>query len=318
MRMRSSVGLSPGDHIVHFYRDDVDLAGVVVESLAPALSCGEPVVVIAVAAHREAFAAGFLALGIDLDSAEAVGTVTWRDAEEIAAQLLVGQRVDVDTFEASVAPLVREAAAGQRIVHIYGEIVSVLWAAGEVVAAMDLEALWNGLIADTPISLLCGYPADLVAVDNGLAGYVHVCDHHGRTVGSAPTAPGAEVSCRFPGTAAYARHARRFVSDALHEWGRTELLDVAALVVSELAGNAIRHTRSEFTVALVRDGAVIRILVGDNDSNPPQPRVSALDEPNGRGLLLVRAVSSRWGHEVLPGGKLVWAELPVASARPAC
>lgn len=308
--MRSRLDRSPGEHVVHFYRDDAELAAAVVAPIAQALANGEPTIVIAVPAHREAFATGLVAEGIDLASAEQDGRLVWRDAEEFAARLLAGNGVDAVVFATTIGALVRGKAAAGRVVHAYGEIVAVLWSAGHVLAAMELERLWNDLITDVPMSLLCGYPAELVAaIGDADADYLGVCAEHGRVVGSAPIAADAEASCRFPGTPASARHARRFVAKTLAAWGCAELVELSALVVSELASNAVRHARSDFTIALARTLRGVRVAVGDTAIASPRPRRAAHDEAHGRGLQIVATLSSRWGSDLLPDGKLVWAEL---------
>jgi len=39
------------------------------------------------------------------------------------------------------------------------------------------------------------------------------------------------------------------------------------------------------------------------------PRIAEPDALNGRGLVIVEALSTRWGWEPHDGGKIVWAEL---------
>jgi anti-sigma regulatory factor (Ser/Thr protein kinase) len=309
--MRGAVALSPGDHVVHVYQDDADLAGTVVAELAPALAAGEPIIVIAVGDHRRSFGEALAARGMAMDAAEAAGLLVWRDAEQVAAALLSDGGIDRPGFEASIAALVRRVAADHAALHVYGEIVGVLWRLGEVVAAIELEQLWTGLMADVPtMSLLCGYAADVVAGPDSVDGYVEICASHHHVIGAAPTPTEAEATRRFPSTATAVRHARRFVADTLRDWGRADALDVALLVVSELATNAVRHARSEFTISLTRTPDGVRVAVGDAVvSEPPEPRTATLHEPHGRGLLLVRELSARWGHELLPDGKLVWAEV---------
>jgi hypothetical protein len=192
---------------------------------------------------------------------------------------------------------------------VYGEIVAVMWGDGHVAAALELERRWNDLIAGTPISLLCGYPASLMANEESAGGYPQICAAHDHVVAAAPVADEAEVCRRFPRAPSAPRHARRFVVETLHRWGRAHLVDAAVLVVSELAGNAVRHARSEFTVSLTRIGAAVRLTVGDRRAEPPRPRVSHPWEPHGRGMLLVDVMSAGWGYAAVPGGKLVWADL---------
>jgi len=84
------------------------------------------------------------------------------------------------------------------------------------------------------------------------------------------------------------------------EWGLAGLGDDAELLVSELLTNAVAASRSMEALFPVRlwllsDTTQIAILVWDADPQPPV-RMPVDDEAEtGRGLLLVEAVSQRWG-----------------------
>src|SRR4051812_14580314 len=100
--MRSGVALSPGEHAVHFYERDADLVPAVIGQLGAALRAGEPAIVLATAEHRAALEADLSALDIDVAAAEAGGALVWRDAAEVAAQIVVDGQVDPGRFEAAV------------------------------------------------------------------------------------------------------------------------------------------------------------------------------------------------------------------------
>ena len=87
--------------------------------------------------------------------------------------------------------------------------------------------------------------------------------------------------------------------------------DDAALVLSELVGNAVRYGHGETVrVALQRDGATLHIAVDDGSAALPVPREVDWDAEGGRGLLIVEALSRRWGTSPREIGKTVWAEVP--------
>ena len=51
------------------------------------------------------------------------------------------------------------------------------------------------------------------------------------------------------------------------------------------------------------------IEVWDTSEAPPRRRAASDEDENGRGLLLVQALSKEWGSDVLDtGGKIVWCE----------
>lgn len=62
---------------------------------------------------------------------------------------------------------------------------------------------------------------------------------------------------------------------------------------------------------LASDGAQVVIFVWDTSPLPPVLAAADGDAENGRGLLIVQAVSAQWGWEFPPGlgGKVVWARV---------
>ena len=100
--------------------------------------------------------------------------------------------------------------------------------------------------------------------------------------------------------------ARHFTVAALPAWGGADLADDAALVVTELASNAIVHAHSAFTVVLSALDDLLRISV--RDAAPV--RGNELRPAALHGLGAVDAMASRWGVEPLgAAGKTVWVDL---------
>jgi anti-sigma regulatory factor (Ser/Thr protein kinase) len=98
-------------------------------------------------------------------------------------------------------------------------------------------------------------------------------------------------------------------------------LDEAVLAVSELATNAVRHSRSghggTFTVdiAIFADPDAVRVYVAD-DGGPTTPHVipdaDRCDEGGGHGLALVESLTSMWGYLSSGDGGTTWCELTPA------
>lgn len=133
--------------------------------------------------------------------------------------------------------------------------------------------------------------------------------------------PTAEFTQRLSATRRGARLARHLALHQLDAWGvsyDSEPSDVAAVIVAELAANAVTHGRvpgRDFELRVALAPPVIRIEVADTRTEkrphrgPVQP---APDADSGRGLLLVEALASRWGVLDRSVGKTVWAEVPSA------
>jgi anti-sigma regulatory factor (Ser/Thr protein kinase) len=98
----------------------------------------------------------------------------------------------------------------------------------------------------------------------------------------------------------------------LREWGLAVLSDDTELLVSELVTNGVRASRAMGQAAvrmwLVSDLRQIVIFVWDASPLSPARADPGADAESGRGLLLVEALSDRWGHFGYDGGgKVVWA-----------
>ncbi|GHK00253.1 hypothetical protein SY2F82_20500 [Streptomyces sp. Y2F8-2] len=105
--------------------------------------------------------------------------------------------------------------------------------------------------------------------------------------------------------------ARQFAYEVLAGWGlaEAERSDDVLLCVDELATNALVHGVPPgrcFRVFLRYDGAVLRVEV--HDSGPGEPRIPLEADEGGRGLLLVAALSDKWGVGERDPGKVVWCE----------
>jgi anti-sigma regulatory factor (Ser/Thr protein kinase) len=110
--------------------------------------------------------------------------------------------------------------------------------------------------------------------------------------------------------------ARAWTRQVLREWQSPVLSDTAELIVSELTTNAMlasrRLGRPFIRLALTLSHRELAIAVHDYCRSAPEPGNAAADDENGRGLLLVEAVSSRSGwypFEDGTPGKVVWAVL---------
>ncbi|MGX5208219.1 ATP-binding protein [Streptomyces violaceus] len=131
-----------------------------------------------------------------------------------------------------------------------------------------------------------------------------------------------ETSVTLPSDPASVSAARAYVVDTLAEWGLpadTEVSDSVRLIISELATNAVQHTFGQsptFTVdvALDRDE---RLCIGVTDSHPRLPRrlPAAVQQDNGRGLVIIRWLTAECGGRLRirptrEGGKTISVELP--------
>ncbi len=106
-----------------------------------------------------------------------------------------------------------------------------------------------------------------------------------------------------------AAEARRIIATACEQWARGEICDSAALVVTELVANGVRHAGTRLTMCLLPIEQGIRLEVADDSPREIRARDARLLDEGGRGLFLVDALAQRWGVDAHPAGKRVWAEI---------
>ncbi|MEU9254131.1 ATP-binding protein [Streptomyces sp. NPDC048270] len=131
-----------------------------------------------------------------------------------------------------------------------------------------------------------------------------------------------EASVTLPSDPASVSTARRYVAQVLGEWGLPDdaaTADSVRLIVSELATNAVQHTFGQsptFTVD-IRLEREEWLRIGVTDSHPRWPKrlPAAVQQDNGRGMVIIRWLTAEAGGRlsVSPtedGGKTVWIALP--------
>ena len=172
-------------------------------------------------------------------------------------------------------------------------MVALLWDAGLVAAAVELEAMWNDLTLRHPFALFCGYRAASVTGQDAAGALAEVCRLHAAVITGGQARPGARGGQirAFTASLNAPRAARHFAGAALRDCGAGHRADDAAIVVAEFAANAVLHARSGFTVTLTVQPAVVQISVRDDSPLPPAKgadtrpvRIRKVYCPNGPGL----------------------------------
>jgi anti-sigma regulatory factor (Ser/Thr protein kinase) len=108
---------------------------------------------------------------------------------------------------------------------------------------------------------------------------------------------------------------RRFVARTLRDWEVEEArIETVLLVANELVANAIVHAHSAPVLSLAESGDNLLLRVFDESSAVPVPQAPSVDQGSGRGLILVEALSDRWGIDTAAHGKSVWVAFDGAFA----
>ncbi|HTA13151.1 MAG TPA: MEDS domain-containing protein [Solirubrobacteraceae bacterium] len=304
-------------HVVQFYTHDSELVASAGSHLGAALRAGGVGVAIATRPHREAFEAYLARDGVELALARAEGRLVLLDANATLHACMRDGEIDGHAFHTVIGGLLREAQESGGAVHVYGEMVTLLWDAGEVPAAIELETLWNELAEELAFSLLCAYPAASATGEDHVQALHAVCALHSAVLGH----PGEQelenddqrstsrLVASFQADAQAPGEARRLLIRTLRDSGcASSVVDTAALVLSELTTNAVRHARSSFTIDIAMHERSMRLAV--RDARPPSADDDLIVLPT-HGLSVIDALATRWGVECAPDGKVVWAELRI-------
>ncbi len=312
------VSASAGDlahtHLVAVYDRNDELAATVADFLFDAVDDGGSAVVIATLARRRAIACALESRGVAIDDLVRDSRYRSIDARETLDRFMRDGHPEPDSFSAVVADLVASSDADARM-HVFGEMVALLWDDGNVAAALDLESLWNRVPARDRFTLLCAYRRASLENAGDLASAKGMCDRHSAVL---PLTCANDAGCTeldvcrrlFVVGPTAPQEARAFVRSVLDGWGEGAHDGEAEIIASEFATNAVRHARSPFCVSVTRTPTTIRIAV--RDASPDYPRHIVHDGPEfgGRGIRLVAALATDWGTVAEADGKTVWAEVP--------
>jgi hypothetical protein len=160
----SAATSGPPKHMVQFYgRNDDGLAANVSRYLGEGLQRGEGLVVIATAAHIRAFANRLRDDGCDATRAIHEGHLVFLGAEETLSLFMFDGQPDRDSFRSAIGVVLRQLRkkTGSREIRGYGEMVGLLWNAGNSAAAVRLEHLWNEVASENALQLFCAYQIDV-------------------------------------------------------------------------------------------------------------------------------------------------------------
>jgi hypothetical protein len=166
-------------HAVRFYYDADGLCQIVADFLAEGFNAGQPAVIVATPLHASRIDVLLTARGFDVAALKRTDDLVVTSASEALTRIMVDDMPDPIRFERTVAPWLQTAASNGTPVRVYGEMVDLLWKAGDTHSAQRLENFWNDLASKLSFVLLCAY---------ALEGFTHsahiseICAHHTHVV----------------------------------------------------------------------------------------------------------------------------------------
>jgi DNA-binding NarL/FixJ family response regulator len=149
-------------HIVYPYgdSDDRSLVSKVGYYASSGLGRNGAVILVTTEAHRTAIKK-YLKADWNVEALEARGQLCFLDAAETLDRFMANDRPDPVLFETCFRPAIEHAQRDERTglkreVWFFGEMVDLLWP-GNGAAAERLEELWNKMVKEYSIRILCAY-----------------------------------------------------------------------------------------------------------------------------------------------------------------
>lgn len=169
-----------GDHVAQTYQDPASLRRAVGSWIAPALRRRGGALLVCTPTHADLVRAELRDVALDPEAAEREGRLVVKDAEDLLSRFMVDDMPQGAAFKRIARELVRSIAAASAPgpIRAWGEMVDVLAKSGRPEAANRLEALWNEIIAEADLQLLCSYELDVLDPAAHARVLLDVCHSH--------------------------------------------------------------------------------------------------------------------------------------------
>jgi MEDS: MEthanogen/methylotroph, DcmR Sensory domain len=177
MKDISGSASGPAFHAVRFYESDRALSRIVAEFLGEGFEAGNPGIVVAMPAQRGAIVRELSTRAVDVAELVRSDDLVLLDAKDTLSAFMANGKPDAGKFNDAMCDVIARVCRGRAdcTIRIYGQMVNVLWQAGEHDAAIRLEMLWNQLANTHAFSLLCGYAMGPFYKS---ANFGDICGHH--------------------------------------------------------------------------------------------------------------------------------------------
>ena len=169
-------------HEVGFYSEDRHFLDHVKRFIAGALRARNAAIVVATESHRVNLLSELEAEGLHMGAALDEGRYISLDAADALSLCMVNGRLEPVRFLELLGDLIitaTEASNGENPrVSVFGECVHLLWAQGNLEAAIQMEKLGNKLTKIHAVDILCGYSPGAVGGGMDTQAFERICAEH--------------------------------------------------------------------------------------------------------------------------------------------
>ena len=265
----NATGAHERDHFVQFYDSDSYLTESVCDFIGAGLLSGEDAVVIATKGTSEESRDRARRKGHRPNCRAGRGTLRRPGRGNLAVQIHGRCRDRFHPPRQDPRESIARPANDGGILHVYGEMVALLWDEGKVAAAISLEDFWNSLMETHSLALMCGYPMRSFNREADTEAFDEVCDRHSRVL---PTESFAKLTEPEDQLLAVARLQQRISADETERMGMK--LEQMKLEDALDRLKELDRLRNDFVAMVVHDirtpnavvGAFLEILRKDWDT----------------------------------------------------
>jgi CheY-like chemotaxis protein len=169
-------------HEAQFHSDDGSLLGGFTHFIEASLRAGNPVIVVATESHRKSLLQRLEERGVDTRAVTEQGRYIPLDVTETLSAFMVNDLPDPVRFFRVASDLLaqatRSALGKPSRVAACGECPAILWAQGNVDAAIRLEQLWDEMAKTCDADILCGYVLKSIQREQVSHIYQKICSVH--------------------------------------------------------------------------------------------------------------------------------------------
>ena len=160
--MNPTVSSDPVEHVAAFYRTDDFLENQIAAFVADGLIAGDHVITVATTEHWNRIAERLELRGLAPGRAVQQGRLLILDAHAVLDDITIDGAVSPAKFMSLLTPLLLNASP----TRIYGEVVALLVARGDIDAAAEIEEMGQEVAHSCGVNILCGYHAPLMQPDD--------------------------------------------------------------------------------------------------------------------------------------------------------
>ena len=175
--MRIEPAVQESEHHVQLFDSSKSLADTVAAFLIGGLERNENILIVATPEHRELLAGRLDAAGWNGRKLVAANRMVIADAVQTLDKFMRRDTPSPIAFDEVVGTLVRQLSGGKRL-WIYGEMVDVLAARGNLRGAQQLEEMWNLLGQRECFTLFCGYASGHFGDPRAAKALAGICAAH--------------------------------------------------------------------------------------------------------------------------------------------